>query len=251
MSWAEGQPHARTLRCEDVVAGYGEVPILKGITVTAHAGRVLAVVGPNGAGKSKLLRALLGLLQVKHGRIFLGERDITNKPLEELSRAGVGYVPQIDDVFDSLRVSENLSMGGFVLPRAKQQERLAVVLDVFPALSKLIRRYAGSLSGGERKMVAIARVLMPDPDVLLLDEPTAGLSVELTQMVLETQVRLLATFGKAVLLVEQKAEAALKVADDAAVLVDGQVVLTGSGPEILKSRHVAEIFLGGDIGMSR
>ena len=251
MSWAEGQPHARTLRCEDVVAGYGEVPILKGITVTAHAGRVLAVVGPNGAGKSTLLRALLGLLQVKHGRIFLGERDITNKPLEELSRAGVGYVPQIDDVFDSLRVSENLSMGGFVLPRAKQQERLAVVLDVFPALSKLIRRYAGSLSGGERKMVAIARVLMPDPDVLLLDEPTAGLSVELTQMVLETQVRLLATFGKAVLLVEQKAEAALKVADDAAVLVDGQVVLTGSGPEILKSRHVAEIFLGGDIGMSR
>lgn len=233
------------------MAGYGEVPILKGITVTAHAGRVLAVVGPNGAGKSTLLRALLGLLQVKHGRIFLGERDITNKPLEELSRAGVGYVPQIDDVFDSLRVSENLSMGGFVLPRAKQQERLAVVLDVFPALSKLIRRYAGSLSGGERKMVAIARVLMPDPDVLLLDEPTAGLSVELTQMVLETQVRLLATFGKAVLLVEQKAEAALKVADDAAVLVDGQVVLTGSGPEILKSRHVAEIFLGGDIGMSR
>lgn len=251
MSWADGQQHARNLRCEDVVAGYGEVPILKGITVTAHAGRVLAVVGPNGAGKSTLLRALLGLLQVKHGRIFLGERDITNKPLEELSRAGVGYVPQIDDVFDSLRVSENLSMGGFVLPRAKQQERLAVVLDVFPALSKLIRRYAGSLSGGERKMVAIARVLMPDPDVLLLDEPTAGLSVELTQMVLETQVRLLATFGKAVLLVEQKAEAALKVADDAAVLVDGQVVLTGSGPEILKSRHVAEIFLGGDIGMSR
>ncbi len=251
MSWAEGQPLARNLRCEDVVAGYGEVPILKGITVTAHAGRVLAVVGPNGAGKSTLLRALLGLLQVRHGRIFLGERDITNKPLEELSRAGVGYVPQIDDVFDSLRVSENLSMGGFVLSRAKQQERLAVVLDVFPALSKLIRRYAGSLSGGERKMVAIARVLMPDPDVLLLDEPTAGLSVELTQMVLETQVRLLATFGKAVLLVEQKAEAALKVADDAAVLVDGQVVLTGSGPEILKNRHVAEIFLGGNIGMNR
>jgi ABC-type branched-subunit amino acid transport system ATPase component len=251
MSWAEGQPLARTLRCEDVVAGYGEVPILKGITVTAHAGRVLAVVGPNGAGKSTLLRALLGLLQVTHGRIFLGERDITNKPLEELSRAGVGYVPQIDDVFDSLRVSENLSMGGFVLSRAKQQERLAVVLDVFPALSKLIRRYAGSLSGGERKMVAIARVLMPDPDVLLLDEPTAGLSVELTQMVLETQVRLLATFGKAVLLVEQKAEAALKVADDAAVLVDGQVVLTGSGPEILKNRHVAEIFLGSNIGMNR
>ncbi len=254
MSWAEQaeqHPHLRSLRCEDVVAGYGEVPILKGITITAHTGRVLAVVGPNGAGKSTLLRALLGLLHVRRGRILLGEREITNRPLEELSRAGVGYVPQVDDVFDSLRVVENLSMGGFVLSRAKQQERMAVVLDMFPALSKLMRRYAGSLSGGERKMMAIARVLMPDPDVLLLDEPTAGLSVELTQMVLETQVGLLATVGKAVLLVEQKAEAALKVADDAAVLIDGQVVLTGSGPEILKNQHVAEIFLGSNIGVIR
>jgi ABC-type branched-subunit amino acid transport system ATPase component len=251
MSWGEGRAAAQNLRCEDVVAGYGEVPILKGISVTAHAGRVLAVVGPNGAGKTTLLRALLGLLRVRRGRIFLGERDITNQPLEELARTGVGYVPQSDDVFDSLRVVENLAMGGFVLSRAEQQERMAEVLEIFPPLSKLIRRHAGSLSGGERKMVAIARVLMPDPDVLLLDEPTAGLSIELTQMVLESQVRLLASLGKAVLLVEQKAEAALKIANDAAVLVDGQIVLEGSGPEILQNEHVAEIFLGRKIGTGR
>lgn len=236
------------LRCENVVAGYGDAPVLKGITVTAYAGRVLAVVGPNGAGKSTLLRALLGLVRIRKGRVFLGERDITNQPLEELSRGGVGYVPQGDDVFDSLRVAENLSMGGFVLARAKYQERVSAVLEIFPALTRLLRQYAGSLSGGERKMVALARVLIPDPAVLLLDEPTAGLSAELTQMVLETQVGLLASLGKAVLLVEQKAEAALKVADDAAVLVDGEMVLSGSGSEILQNQQVGEIFLGRRIG---
>lgn len=249
MSWAEQADH-RSLWCEDVVAGYGDAPVLKGISVRAHAGRVLAVVGPNGAGKSTLLRAFLGLVRVREGRTMLGDREITNRPLEELARVGVGYVPQGEDVFDSLRVIENLYMGGFTLPRAQQQERVDAVMEIFPALKPLIRRYAGSLSGGERKMVAISRVLMPDPTVLLLDEPTAGLSVELTQMVFETQVGLLAELGKAVLLVEQKAEAALKVAHDAAVLVDGNIVLAGNGLEILENEHVGEIFLGRRAGMA-
>lgn len=250
MSWAEPGVGANDLVCEGVVAGYGDAPVLHGISVTARTGRVLAIVGPNGAGKSTLLRALLGLVRVREGRVMLGERNITNQSLEELSRAGVGYVPQGEDVFDSLRVIENLSMGGFVLSRAKEQERLATVLEIFPALTGLLRRYAGTLSGGERKMVALGRVLMPDPAVLLLDEPTAGLSMELTQMVLQSQVGLLAGLGKAVLLVEQKAEAALKVAHDAAVLVNGEIVMSGSGREILEDQHVAEIFLGRKIGTS-
>jgi ABC-type branched-subunit amino acid transport system ATPase component len=233
------------LTCEGVVAGYGEAPVLHGVSLTAPAGEVLAVVGPNGAGKSTLLRALLGLVRVREGRVLLAGRDITNRRLEELARAGVGYVPQGDDVFDTLRVSENLGMGGFMLPRAARQERADAVLEIFPALRRLTRRYAGTLSGGERKMVALARVLMPDPAVLLLDEPTAGLAAELTRMVLEQQVRLLADLGKAVVLVEQKAEAALKVADDAAVLVRGEIALTGTGAEVLSNEHVAEIFLGG------
>lgn len=238
-------PAGPDLACEHVVAGYGDAPVLHGISLTAAAGRVLAVVGPNGAGKSTLLKAVLGLVRVRDGRVSLGGRDITNRPLEELARSGVGYVPQGEDVFDTLRVSENLDMGGFVMTRAQRQARIDAVLEVFPALRRLTRRYAGTLSGGERKMVALARVLMPDPAVLLLDEPTAGLSAELTRMVLDEQVRLLAGLGKAVLLVEQKAEAALDVADDAAVLVNGEIAMAGSGTEILESEDVGEIFLGG------
>jgi len=146
---------------------------------------------------------------------------------------------------------ENLGMGGFVLGRKARQARVEAVLDIFPPLRSLTRRYAGTLSGGERKMVALARVLMSDPAVLLLDEPTAGLAGELTTMVLEQQVRLLAELGKAVVLVEQKAEAALRVADDAAVLVSGQIALAGSGAEILRDEQVGEIFLGGRAGQAR
>ena len=236
------------LVCEGVVAGYGGAPVINGISVTAAGGRILAVVGPNGAGKSTLLRALLGLIRVREGRVLLGGKDITNKPLEELSRIGVGYVPQGEDVFDTLSVSENLDMGGFILPRKQREERVDAVMEIFPALRSLIRRYGGTLSGGERKMVAFARVLMPDPVVLLLDEPTAGMSSELTSMLLEQQVVLLAGLGKAVVLVEQKAEAALKVANDAVVLVGGAIVLAGSGKEILEDDRVGEIFLGKRIG---
>ncbi|HUZ41949.1 MAG TPA: ABC transporter ATP-binding protein [Acidimicrobiales bacterium] len=236
------------LVCEGVVAGYGGAPVINGISVTAAGGRILAVVGPNGAGKSTLLRALLGLIRVREGRVLLGGKDITNKPLEELSRIGVGYVPQGEDVFDTLSVSENLDMGGFILPRKQREERVDAVMEIFPALRSLTRRYGGTLSGGERKMVAFARVLMPDPTVLLLDEPTAGMSGELTSILLEQQVVMLAGLGKAVVLVEQKAEAALKVANDAVVLVGGTIVLAGSGKEILEDNRVGEIFLGKHVG---
>lgn len=236
------------LCCEDVVAGYGDSPVVRGITLSAGSGRVLAVVGPNGAGKSTLLRALLGLVRVRTGRVMLGGKDITNQPLEELARNGVGYVPQADDVFDTLRVTENLDMGGFILKRKARQARIDAVLEIFQPLRRLTHRYAGTLSGGERKMVAIARVLMSDPAVLLLDEPTAGLTGELTRMVLEKQVRLLADLGKAVVLVEQKAEAALQVADDAAVLVSGEIAMAGTGAEILRDEQMAEIFLGAQAG---
>lgn len=239
---------SRDLICKDLVAGYGDFPVLHGVSVTVASGEVLAVVGPNGAGKSTLLKAVLGLVRLRQGRILLGGRDISNQPLEELARNGIGYVPQGDDVFDTLRVAENLNMGGFTLKRAERQARIEAVMEIFPALRRLTRRYAGTLSGGERKMVALARVLIPDPGVLLLDEPTAGLSTELTRVVLEEQVRLLADLGKAVMLVEQKAEAALKVAHNATVLVDGRVAVTGTGQDVLEDEHVGEIFLGAKTG---
>jgi len=236
------------LFCEGVVAGYGGAPVINGVSITAKGGRILAVVGPNGAGKSTLLRAVLGLVRVREGRVLLGGKEITNKPLEELSRIGVGYVPQGEDVFDTLSVRENLDMGGFILQRKQREERVDAVMEIFPALRSLSRRYGGTLSGGERKMVAFARVLMPDPTVLLLDEPTAGMSSELTSILLEQQVVMLAGLGKAVVVVEQKAEAALKVANDAVVLVGGRIVLAGSGKEILEDDRVGEIFLGKRVG---
>jgi len=236
---------AVVLVVDDVVAGYGEEPVVKGVSLTVSRGEVCAIVGPNGAGKSTLLKAILGLVRVRQGSVRLYGVDITNHPLEALARQGVGYVPQSDDVFDTLRVSENLELGGVILERRLRAERVEVVLEIFPQLKKNLRQYAGTLSGGERKMVAVARVLVADPLALLLDEPTAGLAPELSRIVLEQQVGLLAGLGKAVLIVEQKAQAALKVAHSASVLVGGRVARTGTGEQVLADDAVAALFLGG------
>ncbi len=226
-------------------AGYTDVPIIRDVTVTVAAGQLVAVVGPNGAGKSTLLKAMLGLARVMSGQVFADGRDITGRPLEQLARSGIGYVPQVDDVFDSLRVHENLRMGGYLLAKDARAKRMDEVLDIFPALRTRLNRYVGTLSGGERKMTAIGRALMLSPRVLLLDEPTAGLSPALTDAVLGEQVRTLADHGHAVLLVEQRAQAALKLADFACVLVQGRVAMSAPAADVLANPEMAEIFLGG------
>jgi ABC-type branched-subunit amino acid transport system ATPase component len=204
----------------------------------------VAVVGPNGAGKSTLLKAILGIARVQAGRVELNGADVTGVPLEKLARLGIGYVPQVDDVFDGLRVRENLDMGGYLFNRAERAERMERALEVFPQLKPRLNRYVETLSGGERKMTSIARVLMLDPSVLILDEPTAGLSPELSRTVLESQVRMLGDLGKAVLLVEQKAVAALGVSDWAYMLVRGEVVMSADAHEVLEKPDMREIFLG-------
>ena len=153
---------------------------MHGVDIDVAGGRVTAVVGPNGAGKSTLLKAILGIARVMDGQILLDGQDVTGRGLEQLARRGVGYVPQVDDVFDSMRVSENLAMGGYLLDKRTRAERFEQVLDIFPDLRGKLRRYVGSMSGGERKMTALARALMLEPSVLILDEPTAGLSPALT-----------------------------------------------------------------------
>lgn len=232
------------LEVRDLVAGYGEHPIVEGINLTVPVGKVVAVAGPNGAGKSTLLKAILGLAKVSSGTVLLDGQDVTTVPLERLARLGVGYVPQLDDVFDSLKVIENLEMGGYLCNREERQRRIESVLQIFPALKTKLHRYAETLSGGERKMTAIARVLMLDPKVLVLDEPTASLSPELSRIVLEEQVRPLSQLGKSVLLVEQKAVAALEVADWACLLVRGRVEVSAPARDVLQDPNMREIFLG-------
>jgi ABC-type branched-subunit amino acid transport system ATPase component len=232
------------LEVRDLVAGYGDYPVVDGVSLTVPHGKVVAVAGPNGAGKSTLLKAMLGLVRILSGRVLLEGVDVTGAPLERLARLGVGYVPQLDDVFDSLKVIENLEMGGYLCDRAERQRRIEQVLEIFPVLRGKLHRYAETLSGGERKMTAIARVLMLDPKVLVLDEPTASLSPEMSRVVLEEQVRPLSRLGKSVLLVEQKAVAALEVADWACLLVRGKVEVSAPAAEVLADPNMREIFLG-------
>ncbi len=232
------------LATRGLVAGYGDVVVVHGVDLDVAEGRLVTVVGPNGAGKSTLLKAILGLSRVMDGHVVLDGDDVTGQPLELLARRGIGYVPQVDDVFETLRVSENLEMGGYLLDKSERAARVDEVLEIFPALKPKMRRYLGTMSGGERKMTAVARALMLAPRVLVLDEPTAGLSPALTRVVLEEQARALASHGKAVLLVEQKAHAALEISDWAYVLVRGAVAKSAPAREVLADPDMAEIFLG-------
>jgi ABC-type branched-subunit amino acid transport system ATPase component len=233
------------LTAQNVTAGYGGDPVIRGISVRAWPGSVVAVVGPNGSGKSTLLKALTGILRVSAGQVLLGERDVTGLPPEEIARAGIGYVPQVDDVFAPLSVRENLEMGGYLLGRGEVAARIEHVLTVFPRLGAMLRRPAGKLSGGERKMLAMGRMLMLSPAVMLLDEPTANLAPAIARTVLTEQVPRLAEAGAAVLIVEQRARSALAISDRAYVLGGGEVRMEGTPAELTASPSFVASFLGG------
>jgi branched-chain amino acid transport system ATP-binding protein len=235
---------APSLRAEGVTAGYGGVPVIRDVSVAVGPGEIVAVIGPNGAGKSTLLKSLVGILRVTRGTVVLGDDDVTNRPPEELARRGVGYVPQVNDIFEPLTVLENLEMGGYLLPPSKIRSRVEEVGEVFPALPPMLKRRADKLSGGERKMLAIGRVLMLDPRVLILDEPTANLAPKLADALLSHDVSRLAASGKAVLLVEQRARAALKIASWTTVLVSGSTRLEGRPQDLLEREDFEELFLG-------
>jgi ABC-type branched-subunit amino acid transport system ATPase component len=235
---------APSLRADHITAGYGGVPVIRDISISVGPGEIVAIIGPNGAGKSTLLKSLVGILRLDSGTITLGDEDVTNRPPEELARRGVGYVPQVNDIFEPLTVLENLEMGGYLLNAAQVRARVGEVGDVFPQLPPMLKRRADKLSGGERKMLAIARVLMLDPKVLILDEPTANLSPKLADALLREHVQRLAGVGKAVLLVEQRARAALQIADWTSVLVSGTTRLEGRPAELLERQDFEELFLG-------
>jgi len=237
---------AKVLGVPDITVGYNGVAIVQGVSLELVAGQTACVVGPNGCGKSTLLKGLAGLVKPMGGSVELvGRGDITAMSTAERAANGMGYVPQIDDVFKPLTVEENIVIGGYTLPRNKVAANKERVLELFPRLKTMLKRHAGVLSGGERKMLAMARVLMLEPKVLLLDEPTAGLTEEMASRLLDEQLAELKAGGIAILLVEQRANLAMASADWAYVLASGRVRRSGSAAELRADPSFSHIFLGG------
>ena len=244
---ADRNSRGMPLRATGVTAGYGGDPVIRNVTVRADPGEVVSLVGANGSGKSTFLKSLVGVVRVSAGTVVIGETDMTRKPPEEVARAGVGYVPQIDDVFGPLTVRENLEMGGYLLPARDVKARIDEVTTVFPRLAAMLTRPAGKLSGGERKMLAMGRVLMLQPAVFLLDEPTANLAPAIARTLLEEHVSALAAGGAAVLVVEQRARAVLAISNRTYVLAGGEVRMEGTPAELAASPAFVESFLGGTV----
>lgn len=222
-------------------AGYGGEPIIEDISVDTCEGEIVCVTGPNGSGKSTLLKAIVGHARLISGSVVIGGEKCARPSPEAIARMGVGYVPQHRDVFGALSVLENLEMGGYMLPKSAVGERIEEVMELIPRLRALSSRTASKLSGGERKMAAVGRVMMTRPRVLLLDEPTAGLSPAATVAFVNEQLRTVAT-SCAVLIVEQKAKAVRDVADRAYVLVAGKVRVHGPASEVLSDESLAQAY---------
>lgn len=231
------------VKADNLVAGYlPGINILNGCTLEAYKGELIGIIGPNGAGKSTLLKAMFGLVNIREGTVTLDGEDITNAPTNRLVEAGVGFVPQTNNVFPSLTIEENLQMGLFLRPK-QFQSRVNEMWDLFPVLAERRKQRAGSLSGGERQSVAMARALMMEPKVLLLDEPSAGLSpVRQDETFIRT--RQINKTGVTIIMVEQNARRCLQIADRAYVLDQGRNAHEGPGRELANDPKVIELYLG-------
>jgi branched-chain amino acid transport system ATP-binding protein len=232
------------LQVDRLEAGYDDALILRGVSVEAAPEQIVAIVGPNGAGKSTLLKAVYGLVLPSAGTVRFAGDDVTGQRADRLTRRGMNMVPQVENVFPTLTVAENLQVGALVLPRAERDGEIVRVLELFPLLAERRRQRAGSLSGGERKLVAIARALVARPRLLLLDEPSAGLSPIAIDLVFDKLLEIRA-LGIAIVMVEQNARRALALADSGYVLDTGRNAYAGSGPALLDDPRVIELYLGG------
>ena len=233
---------APVLELESITAGYGGAPVISDVSASARAGRITAIVGPNGAGKSTLLKAVVGIIRVSSGAVRLMGEDVTGLATEKLVRRGISYVPQVSNVFPGLSVRENLEMGGFQR-KTGLAERMGELCELFPDLAAALKRKAGTLSGGQRTMLAMARGLMLDPAVLVLDEPSAGLS-PIFQGMLWEQIIKIAETGVAIVVVEQNTRRTLKHADWAYVMVLGKNQLDGPARELAEDQAVIDLYLG-------
>jgi ABC-type branched-subunit amino acid transport system ATPase component len=237
---ANGKP---VLEVQDVVAGYlPEVDILNGVSIKVAEGEIVTVIGPNGAGKSTLIKTIFGLLRPRAGSIVFRGEDISSSKPHDITSLGLSYVPQLDNVFQTLTVDENLEMGS--LDTAKTRDRMDKMYELFPRLGERKTQAAGTMSGGERQMVAMARALMPDPEILLLDEPSAGLAPAFVEAIFE-KIEDINRSGVTIVMVEQNARRALGMSNRGYVLDLGKDRFEGPGKQLLSDPKVAELYLGG------
>ena len=237
------------LEVEGLVAGYvPEVDILTGVDLRVEGGEIVTVIGPNGAGKSTLIKSIFGLLPPRRGRVTLRGEDLTGLRPHAITRRGMSYVPQLDNVFPSLTVEENLEMGA--LQQRAASKRMEAIYEIFPRLGERRKQAAGTMSGGERQMLAMGRALMPEPDILLLDEPSAGLAPAFVEAIFE-RIAEINRHGVTVVMVEQNARRALGMSNRGYVLDVGQNRFEGKGKELLNDPKVAELYLGGTARIDR
>jgi len=235
------------IEIDKVIAGYTpEVDILKGMSLQAGKAEIVTLLGPNGCGKSTLLKTIAGFLMPRSGRVVLEGADVSRKPVhQKIRHGGVGFVPQTENVFSALSIRENLQVGGHYMAGRDAAMRIRELCALYPVLQKKIDAPAASMSGGERQILALARALMPRPRLLLLDEPSAGLSPKVLLEVFEAIREVRAKEGITILMVEQNAMEALRISDRAYVLSMGTVALTGRADELMADPKVRELYLGG------
>jgi ABC-type branched-subunit amino acid transport system ATPase component len=231
------------LEVANVFAGYGDTEILRDVSLAVAAGEITTIIGPNGAGKSTLLKALMGYLIPRAGTVRFAGAEVTALPAHERVLKGLAFVPQLDNVFPSLTVAENLRMGGYTLGREELARRTEEQYARFPRLAERRGQRVRTMSGGERQMLALARALMTEPQLLMLDEPSAALSPRLADEVFE-KVREINAHGRTVLIVEQNAERSLAISHRGVVMADGRVVFEGPAEGVLKDEKIREAYLG-------
>jgi branched-chain amino acid transport system ATP-binding protein len=235
---------APALSTQALVAGYErDLPIVRGIDFAINAGELVVVLGPNGAGKSTLVKAIAGLVSIHTGTVRLGDRDVTAHPAHEKIRQGLAFVPQTENIFTTLSIHENLLVAANILPRDARSRRITDLYDMFPDLAARPSLKAGQLSGGQRQMLAVGRALIVSPSVLILDEPSAGLSPKVATEVFRT-LKAINETGVTILLVEQNVKAALAIAHRGVILVDGKLRHEGAAATLASDPIVAELYLG-------
>ncbi|WP_456471998.1 branched-chain amino acid ABC transporter ATP-binding protein [Methanocaldococcus sp.] len=232
------------IEVKNLNAGYGKLQILFDVNALIRDKKITTVVGPNGSGKSTFLKTLFGLTTIYNGEIIYNNKNIENVPPYKKARMGIAFLPQTNNVFANLTVEENLTIAGYILDKEKLKERIELALNVFPELKDILKRKAGSLSGGQRQFLAMAMAIVRDANVLMLDEPTAQLSPKLAEVIFSKIVEMRDDHGLTVLLVEQNAKRALEVSDFGYMFVSGRVALEGTAEEVLNHEKFKEYSLG-------